>query len=250
MSFLPEDYTAPKSSSFYMKLVEGENRIRILSKPIMGWEDWYEKKPVRFGMNEKPAKSFDPKKPVRHFWAFIVFNYIENEIQIMQVTQATIRKSLESLCKDADWGAPFGYDIKIMKSGEGVDTEYAVNPVPHKPVAQEIIEAFNDRRCNLNALFANADPFAKDWPEYTPMATDEPQARGLSLEQMADLKEMFDNCAPEYQKQLLDSLAKMPIPVKKIEDVPVALFDRIKTAVRAKRDEFRAMTNEDIFAVA
>lgn len=249
MIFLPEDYTAPRAVSFYTKLQEGENRIRILSKTILGWEDWYEKKPVRYGMNEKPAKSFDPKKPIKHFWAFVVFNYIENEIQIMQVTQATIRKSLESLCKDADWGAPFGYDIKIIKTGEGVDTEYAVNPVPHKPVSQDVIDAFNQRPCNLNALFANSDPFSKEWPEYTPMAiVDElPQAVGVPFEDMLELKEMFEECDPDYQKQLLGTLAKLPVPVKKIEDVPIALFDRIRSAVRAKRDEYR---NSDVFAVA
>jgi hypothetical protein len=252
MSFLPEDYTAPKSTSYYTKLQEGENRIRILSKPILGWEDWHEKKPVRYTMNEKPAKSYDAKKPVRHFWAFVVFNYNENEIQIMQITQATIRKSIESLCKDADWGAPFGYDIKIMKSGEGVDTEYALNPVPHKPVSQDIIDAFNDRRCNLNALFATADPFSKEWNEYTELATIEttnPENPGVSFENISELKEMFDECDPEYQKSLLLTLAKLPKPVKKIEDVPLSMFERIKQAVKSKRDEYRA-TNHDIFAVA
>jgi hypothetical protein len=170
----------------------------------------------------------------------------------MQITQATIRKSIESLCKDADWGAPFGYDIKIMKSGEGVDTEYALNPVPHKPVSQDIIDAFNDRRCNLNALFATADPFSKEWNEYTELATIEttnPENPGVSFENISELKEMFDECDPEYQKSLLLTLAKLPKPVKKIEDVPLSMFERIKQAVKSKRDEYRA-TNHDIFAVA
>ena len=173
MNFLPEDYQAPKTSNYYLKLLEGENRVRILSQPVLGWEDWHDKKPVRYAFNDKPMKSFDPKKPAKHFWAFIVFNYNEEQIQIMHVTQATIRKSIEALCRDKDWGAPYFYDIKIMKTGEGVDTEYAVNPVPHKPIDPYLVQCFNDRRCNLEAIFANADPFSTEWEQFTPLATKE-----------------------------------------------------------------------------
>lgn len=254
MNFLPTDYEAPSSISFYTKLAEGENRVRILSKPILGWEDWHDKKPVRYAFNEKPAKSFDPKKPVKHFWAFIVFNYNENEIQIMQITQATIRKSLESLCRDKDWGAPFGYDIKIVKKGEGVDTEYAVNPVPHKAITQDITDAFYNRRCNLEAVFANADPFSKDWNQYTEMgsvdeALESPEAFGVHVNDIAELKKMYEECDPTYQKQLMATLGKLPVPVKSIEDVPVSLFDKIRNAVRAKRDEYKALLaqTDDIF---
>jgi len=163
MSFLPEDYQAPRATSYYMKLSEGENRIRIMSKPVFGWEDWKDNKPVRFAMDKKPAKANDAKKPIKHFWAFVVFNYQEEQIQIMQITQSTIRKSLEALCRDKDWGEPYGYDIKIMKTGEGVDTEYAVNPVPHKPIDPYLVTCFKERPCNLEALFTNADPFSQEW---------------------------------------------------------------------------------------
>lgn len=167
MSFLPDNYQAPRSSNYYMKLVEGENRIRIMSKPIFGWEDWKDNKPVRFRMDSKPAKSFDPKKPVKHFWAMVVFNYQEEQIQVLQITQASIRKSLEALCRDKDWGDPYAYDIKVMKTGEGVDTEYAVNPVPHKPVDEYIVKCYSERAIYLDALFDGADPFSSEWgPEH------------------------------------------------------------------------------------
>ena len=88
MSFLPQDYTSPKSFNNYMKLQEGENKIRILSRPIIGWEDWLNNKPIRFRMSEKPAKPVDAKKPIKHFWAFVVWNYAEEQIQILHLTQA------------------------------------------------------------------------------------------------------------------------------------------------------------------
>lgn len=158
--FLPANYEAPKSSGNYFKLEEGENRIRILSRPILGWEDWIDKKPVRYRMDNKPAMSHDPKKAVRHFWSMIAWNYAMNAIQILHITQSSIQKAIEVLSKDEDWGAPYGYDIKIYKSGNGVDTEYSVNPTAPKPISQDILDAFNKKPCNLEALYTNADPFA------------------------------------------------------------------------------------------
>lgn len=166
MQFLPTDYKSPTSNN-YTKLQEGENRIRILSKPIIGYEDWKDKKPYRF--KEKPLKSFEEAKPVKHFWAMIVWNYQEKEIQIMQITQATIKDTIHSLCLDKEWGAPYGYDIKITKKGIGKETSYLVMGLPHKPIADQIKEAFYGKRCNLEALFYNVDPFAPA-QEFTPAA--------------------------------------------------------------------------------
>ena len=101
----------------------------------------------------------------------------------------------------------------------------------------------------MNALFANADPFSKEWNEYTELATNETINPSVSFENISELKEMFDECDPEYQKSLLLTLAKLPKSIKKIEDVPLSMFERIKQAVKSKRDEYRA-TNQDIFAVA
>ena len=219
MNFLPANYQAPKSASFYMKLQDGENRIRILSKPIVGWLDWQDKKPVRYRMENKPAKPFNPEIPLRHFWAFIVFNHAAEEIQILEITQATIRKTIESLCNDKDWGAPFGYDIKIVKTGEGKDTEYAVNPVPHKPVDPYIIKCFKERPCALDALFHGADPFSKEWKAITKLAMEEDD---------------------------------MPIPehnLNTVKEESGTIFKSIKNTVTAQRDKYQKMINEDAMAV-
>lgn len=254
MNFLPENYEAPRSSNYYLKMQEGENRVRILSAPIIGWEDWTaDKKPFRFTFDNKPLKSFDAAKPVKHFWAFIVFNYNEEQIQIMHVTQATIRKKIESLCKDKDWGAPYNYDIKIIKSGEKVDTEYVVNPVPHKPVDPYILQCFRERPCNLEAIFINADPFSNEWDKFTPLGFKEVdsltdhfkhESAKMNEVQINDLKKIFNECDPAYQSDLLLTLKKLPIPVNGIEDVPPAIFDRIKQAVQKKRDEHQAMLSQ------
>lgn len=164
-SFLPEGYEAPKSGQNYFKLEKGENRFRILSKPILGWIDWAQlddgsRRPLRYRMKDKPSKPFDPKKPVRHFWAMLIWNYKLDCIQIMEITQATIQESISSLSADPDWGKPFDYDIKIIRTGEGLETSYTVNPVPHKPISKEINEAIIAKgNINLDKLYDGGDPF-------------------------------------------------------------------------------------------
>lgn len=213
MNFLPENYEAPKSNNqSYFKPLDGENRIRILSKPLLGWIDWtLEKKPVRYAMDEKPMKSIDPKKPLKHFWAFIIWNIQAEQIQIMEITQATIKSSLEALCKDSDWGSPFAYDIKIIKKGEGIETEYSVNPAPHKPVTQEILQAFSDRPINLEALFESGDPFAQGWDSYTKLMSDEePEKKELIIsdDQFVELSELLNGCADAMQQGFKEYLKK------------------------------------------
>ena len=156
VAFYEDDYQLPLArNNNYLKLQPGENKFRILSRPIMGWETWVEKKPVRSRMNDKP-KADD----VRHFWAMVVWNYASDCIQILHLTQSSVLKALDALIKDPDWGAPFFYDIKIVKEGEGKETRYRVNPLPNKPLAPTVKKAFESKPCDLDALFVGEDPFA------------------------------------------------------------------------------------------
>jgi hypothetical protein len=156
--FLPQNYEAPAGSSAYMKFQDGENKFRILSKPIIGWLDWKDKQPHRFRFNAKPEKPMGDK-PIKHFWAFIVWNYTEQAIQILEITQATIQKTIQDLSKDEEWGAPFFYDIKVTRKGKDLDTTYSVTPSPKKDLSDEIKKAALEKPANLEALYSGADPW-------------------------------------------------------------------------------------------
>ncbi|MDE2031399.1 MAG: hypothetical protein KGI58_04040 [Patescibacteria group bacterium] len=150
-----------------MKFQDGENRFRILSSPIIGWEWWEEKedgtrKPIRVTMDTKiPVDSVDPAT-VRHFWAMSVWNYKEEKIQILEITQKSIQKSIKALAKDEDWGSPLNYDLVVTKSGEKLETEYQVQPKPAKKLDAAILQLFKDMAVNLNALYEGGDPFASE----------------------------------------------------------------------------------------
>lgn len=160
-TFLPSDYKVPTSSN-YMKLTEGEHNFRILSSAIVGFEYFTsENKPVRSkeAYDELPSDIKDGGR-VNPFWAFVIWNYEENKIQIMEVTQKTIMLPLKALVDNKKWGDPKGYDITITRKGTGMlDTEYSVMPNPHSEVSQEIKDEFEKRPVNLNALYTGDDPF-------------------------------------------------------------------------------------------
>jgi hypothetical protein len=241
MNFLPDNYESPKSNGFYMKLQDGENRIRVLSRSIVGWEDWQDKKPVRFQMHEKPTKSIDANKPVKHFWSFIVWNYSEQQIQILQINQAGIRKAIENLANDSDWGAPFFYDLKIVKKGEGKETEYSVNPVPHKAVDSSIENAFHDKPINLDALFCNADPFAKGYDRYEEFMCNHkivtvPQEGIINAAQYAILEKKL-SLVPEFKEK-----TKLYLKEKGMQDlreIDVNTFERIITSAEHELNKLK-----------
>lgn len=160
--FPTTDYTIPTSSN-YMKFQKGKNTFRVLSSAIVGYEYWNtQNKPVRSreAFDKLPEdiqidKDGNPKK-IQHFWAFVVWNYQDKKVQILQLTQKSIMTAIQGLVHDTDWGNPKNYDITVNKTGDGFDTEYSVTPRPHSA-----FEAVKDiPKIDLEALFKGEDPFA------------------------------------------------------------------------------------------
>lgn len=161
--YLPSGYSVPKATSNYMKFDQGDNHFRILSEPILGWLDWKDKKPVRTRFTEPKPQPIDPKKPVKHFWAFVVWDYnesdIEKRLKILEVTQAGIQQFITNHVSDPDWGDPRGYDLVIRRQGEGLETVYDTMAKPPKPMHEEISRRWADSNIDLEQLFIGGDPF-------------------------------------------------------------------------------------------
>lgn len=169
--FLPKDYEVPVGASKYMQLEDGENRFRVLSSAIIGWEYWTQdqdgnRAPVRVKTyNEVPDSvkhATDNRNKAKHFWAFVVYNFTTKEIQILEFTQKTIMRSVESLVNNPKWGSPKDYTITIIRSKTGskdIDVEYSVMPEPKEALDKSILKLYEDMHINLNALYVGEDPF-------------------------------------------------------------------------------------------
>jgi hypothetical protein len=161
--FLPTNYEVPTISN-YMKFKPGDNRFRILGSSITGWLWWIDgenggRKPVRIPMTGKIAGGVED---VKHFWAFPVWNYADKKVQILELTQKTIQRSIQALVKNLKWGDPKMYDIVVTKTGDGMETEYNTTPDPKESLEEAIESLYRETTIDLQALYSGNDPFKKE----------------------------------------------------------------------------------------
>ena len=125
--------------------------------------------PVRLAYTEdnyrvaqrEAQKNIDEKdKKAKHFWAMTVWNYNTNAIEILELVQAKMQKSIRDTSKEPEWGNPVNrYDFVITKSGRDMSTEYSMTAIPPSTTAPEITKAYKEKPINLNALFSGGNPF-------------------------------------------------------------------------------------------
>jgi hypothetical protein len=170
--FLPKGYETPESERNYMEFAEGANTIRILSPAIVGYE-WFEdtgdggRVPRRVRTEEEvPAEvrnAASDQDRAKHFWAFTVYNYATQSIQVLKLKQKTIQRAIEAYSKNRKWGNPMGYDLTIEKVKTGSrdrDVKYTVIPEPPSKLDAGIAELAKHVPVRLDALYDGEDPFA------------------------------------------------------------------------------------------
>ena len=160
----------PELPSRYTRFEDGENRLRVLSTAIVGWEYWTDdeeggRKPNRVRtFDELPdeVKEATGRERAKHFWAFVVYNYNDKALQILELTQRSIMKAFEGLDQSKSWGDVREYDLVVKRTKTGPkdrDVEYGVMPEPKKALSKEIKEEFERIAVDLTKLYDGDDPF-------------------------------------------------------------------------------------------
>lgn len=155
----------PIKPSRYMKLKNPENTFRMLADPITGYEWWEDtpdgkRTPVRRSEDEGIALDGTIEEDtVKFFWAFPVWNYTDQAVQILELTQMSVIKAVRALWNSKKWGDPKNYDITITKTGDKLETRYAVMPEPPTKLDDMIVKLFKETPVNLEALYAGEDPW-------------------------------------------------------------------------------------------
>lgn len=152
----------------YLKLTEGKNKVRVLSdKLVLGWEGWYQGKPVRVSPNEPLSEEeqalLDKRKrddgteypSYQQFGACLVYNYAVGAVQIWEFTQASIKSAFTQYISDPEWGDLREFDLTIERTGKGLQTRYAVSPSPKKPQTDEVKKAFAATRLDPKTLLTD-----------------------------------------------------------------------------------------------
>ena len=200
MSFLPDNYKVRKPPSLYMKFVEGDNKLRILDKPIIGEVYWTtENKPVHLKevptaepVNFRKAKGKEDQhwmNSVKHFWAMKVWNYNDEMIQVLEITQASVQNPILNLFHSATWGDPKDYDLCVTRV-EGAITSYSVVPNPKTPLSDEITKAHKDTPVNLDALYESGDPFSTEKPKRINPKVADPNAAEFESEETVEVGDL------------------------------------------------------------
>lgn len=169
MARLPENYEFKEATTGnYFKIKEEKQAFRILTSPIIWYEYFREMgdgkvKPVRQKepFNWTPKDSNKDQAP-KEFWAFVVYNHTEGKIQIMELTQRTLMKTILDLSHSEDRWDPKTYDLEVSKTWKWTDTKYAMTPLPKSRFESddkynEVLEA--SKGVKLEALYEWEDPF-------------------------------------------------------------------------------------------
>jgi len=159
--------TADNSGSPFVKLQDGDTvQLRILSQPLMGWEQFADGKPYRWKPDgSKPEGMPDSSERPRPFLAFVVYQYTDDQgVKIWSFTQQTIIKQLEVLFEGGKhhWSS---FVINLRRKGAGLDTTWTVigTMVPLEDSLIEFATKAEDY-IDLSALYMGDSPIIQPLP--------------------------------------------------------------------------------------
>lgn len=164
-NFFESEWQGDSDKPMYTKLEKGDTKIRIVSRALIGWEGWYQNKPVRFKSDYKitpdeyatlDKDNFDSSKSkYKQFAVCVVWNYDHQCPQIWQFSQRQIRDQLMQLGSDSDWGDVTGYDIKVKREGEKMETKYTLTPSNKAPLSDQIRSEILERGLEPEQVFTD-----------------------------------------------------------------------------------------------
>lgn len=163
-----ESYELPIMESKYVKFDEGENRYRVLSRRITGWLYFnHQGKPVRVRKKEDIVfsnigenKNGWGKSNPSHFRSFVVRDYKNKCISILELRQIGILQAFDAQLREDWYEDPTTYDIKILRKWVGLDTKYTFSVGKVSPISRDIVDAFSNTPINLDLLYEGGDPYA------------------------------------------------------------------------------------------
>lgn len=203
-SFIDDNYNPPSSAGGYTKIQQGDNRLRILSKPLLVWVIWADGKPSRipYDKDKKPSMPSGEGASVKHAWIMTVYNYATESIEIFELDKMTIINPLLNHVKDTDWGHPKHYDIVITKSGSGKDgTKYSMIAKPKKEVSEVVKEAYFETPIDLSEMLREGgNPFLSTGITAETPKKEEPKPEPKKAEPVKSesVKEHASNDAPPF----------------------------------------------------
>lgn len=122
----------------YMKLQDGPNIVRVVSKPFRHFVHWIvapdrSRKKVNCAMNGCPVCISG--KAAKQRFIVEVLDRADNRVKLLDIG-TEIYNGIKGLITNPAWGSIIGYDITIMKGKSGTRTSYGVTPSPKSALTE------------------------------------------------------------------------------------------------------------------
>jgi hypothetical protein len=133
------DEVEVKTGSEFMKLVEGDNVVRIITKPYQFSVAWIKNQKgthkVRSAMT-KDCPLVKAGEKLQNRWYVGVFERKTKTVKILEIS-GQIVSSIKKLALDEDWGNPRDYDVNIVRGAPDSQPLYTVIAKPKKPLTDD-----------------------------------------------------------------------------------------------------------------
>jgi len=135
----------------FMNLAEGNNKVRIFTKPFQFIVHWYKdvsgaNRKIKCAVNNCPLCKKGVKVQVR--WYIGVIDRSCAQAKILEIS-SQIFKGIREYNNDPDWGDVTKYDITIKRGAKGSQPLYSVIGTPNKknlnPDERSLVETFLKR---------------------------------------------------------------------------------------------------------
>lgn len=180
MSEFFEFFDRPAGGSDFVRLKDGDRvSLRLIAKPVQGWEIFLDGKPRRWRPDENiPDDIQIPEgENVRQFAAFIVCQYDESKpigsVKIWSVTQKSILADMQNMFGRGNHWTDF--ELVLTRRGEGLRTTYSLNGVA-RPIEPELLQFASETKkfIDLDKLYSGDNPFVQQPPHIVPGETSNP----------------------------------------------------------------------------
>lgn len=134
------------SGNSFMKLTQGDNRIRIITPPYQFHVCWLQdvsgaKVKLRSALKNCPLIKRGEKIQTR--WFIGVINRKTGNTEVLEIG-AQVLTGVRTLANEPDWGNPIKkYDINIKRGRPGDNPLYHVVGIPPKPLTKEEEDLIN-----------------------------------------------------------------------------------------------------------
>ena len=152
-------------ASDFMRLVEGENVVRVMGNPVQYYVHWVT---TADGSTRKINSPIDDADLVRRLedagfrrkpcWLVKVLDRNDETFKLLEIGPQ-IYNGVRGLFNHPKWGKVTDYDVSIMRGPRGSQPLYNVNPNPKEAIPSTLKTAyldFNDR-VNLEKLISPSD---------------------------------------------------------------------------------------------